>query len=88
MRNRGNDEGDAVSWRIKGKEEGTQCSHWHEGRSLKRARFTLQTTTNSANSEAPSIPRCRLKTWPISSENKKDASLQEDERLHKRRQAR
>lgn len=52
-----------------------------------RARFTLQTTTNSANSEAPSIRRCRLKTWPMSGENKKEASPK-DEILHERKQAR
>ena len=29
---------------------------------------------NSVNSEAPPIRHCRLKTWPISGENKKEAS--------------
>lgn len=75
-------EGDEVSG-DKGKERSAQCSQ----EDLSNARFTLQTTTNSANSEAPSIRRCRLKTWPMSGENKKEASPK-DEILHKRKQAR
>lgn len=71
-----------------GKERMDRGWKWVEG-ALKRARFTLQTTRNSVNSEAPPIRHSRLKTWPISGENKKEASPRRWGRgLHKSKQVR
>lgn len=69
------------------KEEEGRGAHNAQPRDLSNARDLLcKRRRNSANSKAPSIRRCRLKTWPISGENKKEASP-EDARLHKRKQA-
>lgn len=93
QRNDGRGERDGAKEQEREEQGRTVHNAAKSGGSLKCARFTLQTTTNStnsANSKAPPIRRCRLKTWPISGENKKEANsyLPQDGRSRGRKRTR